>query len=172
MESPSGSERFVATTSFRRRRLGALVSALDPAMPNEALSQRPASATATSSSWRWSSSGNEVFRDNWIYVHSPDVRVGRIQNFKNWSAAMVPTPHTTCLGAEYFCFEGDDSGSADATSSPSVTRSRATGSSSDRGRRRTVFRIRKAYTNKNKKKKQKTNKQKKCSGVRRTYRQR
>src|SRR5262249_12297336 len=32
----------------------------------------------------------DVFRDNWIYVHSPHVRVGRIQNFKNWSAEMVP----------------------------------------------------------------------------------
>jgi protoporphyrinogen oxidase len=44
-----------------------------------------------------------VFPDNWIYVHSPDVRVGRIQNFKNWSADMVPDPEKTCLGLEYFC---------------------------------------------------------------------
>jgi protoporphyrinogen oxidase len=35
------------------------------------------------------------------------VKVGRIQNFNNWSAAMVPTPGTTCLGMEYFCFKGD-----------------------------------------------------------------
>jgi protoporphyrinogen oxidase len=48
-----------------------------------------------------------LFPDNWIYIHSPQVRVGRIQNFKNWSAAMVPDPNTTCLGMEYFCFEGD-----------------------------------------------------------------
>jgi protoporphyrinogen oxidase len=48
-----------------------------------------------------------LFPDNWIYVHSPDVRVGRIQNFNNWSAAMVPEPGRTCLGLEYFCFEGD-----------------------------------------------------------------
>jgi len=50
----------------------------------------------------------DVFPDNWIYVHSPEVRVGRIQNFKNWSAAMVPGPDQTCLGLEYFCNEGDD----------------------------------------------------------------
>lgn len=49
----------------------------------------------------------ELFKDNWIYIHDPDVKVGRIQNFKNWSPAMVPDPSKTCLGLEYFCFEGD-----------------------------------------------------------------
>lgn len=50
----------------------------------------------------------KLFPDQWIYVHSPDVRVGRIQNFKNWSAAMVPDDQKTSLGMEYFCSEGDD----------------------------------------------------------------
>ena len=50
----------------------------------------------------------EVFPDNWIYVHDPGVRLGRVQNFKNWSADMVPDQSKTCLGLEYFCFEGDD----------------------------------------------------------------
>jgi protoporphyrinogen oxidase len=48
-----------------------------------------------------------VFPDNWIYVHEPEVRVGRIQNYKNWSPEMVPNDDTTCLGLEYFCFAGD-----------------------------------------------------------------
>src|SRR5262249_40252569 len=48
-----------------------------------------------------------LFPDNWIYIHTPGVKVGRIQNFNNWSQAMVPTPGMTCLGLEYFCFEGD-----------------------------------------------------------------
>src|SRR5207249_1638054 len=48
-----------------------------------------------------------VFPDNWIYIHDPSVRVGRIQNFKNWSPDMVPDQSKTCLGLEYFCFEGD-----------------------------------------------------------------
>ena len=48
-----------------------------------------------------------VFPDNWIYIHDPSVKVGRIQNFKNWSPDMVPDPTKTCLGLEYFCFEGD-----------------------------------------------------------------
>ncbi|MBF6592320.1 MAG: hypothetical protein IVW57_17545, partial [Ktedonobacterales bacterium] len=49
----------------------------------------------------------QLFPDNWIYIHDPTVKVGRIQNFKNWSPALVPDPATTCLGLEYFCFEGD-----------------------------------------------------------------
>jgi len=49
----------------------------------------------------------DIFPDQWIYIHSPDVRVGRIQNFKNWSAAMVPDLNKTCIGMEYFCSEGD-----------------------------------------------------------------
>ena len=49
-----------------------------------------------------------VMPDNWIYIHEPGVRVGRIQNFKNWSPAMVPDPEKTCLGMEYFVFENDD----------------------------------------------------------------
>ena len=49
----------------------------------------------------------DVFPDNWIYIHDPAVRVGRIQNFKNWSPDMVPDQSKTCLGLEYFCFEGD-----------------------------------------------------------------
>jgi protoporphyrinogen oxidase len=49
----------------------------------------------------------ELFPDNWIYVHAPEVRVARIQNFKNWSADMVPDPRTSCLGLEYFCAIGD-----------------------------------------------------------------
>jgi protoporphyrinogen oxidase len=54
-----------------------------------------------------------LFADNWIYVHDPAVRVGRIQNFKNWSADLVPDASKTCLGMEYFCFEGDDLWTAD-----------------------------------------------------------
>ena len=49
-----------------------------------------------------------LFPDNWIYVHDPNVHVGRIQNYGNWSSAMVPEPGKSCLGLEYFCFEGDD----------------------------------------------------------------
>lgn len=48
-----------------------------------------------------------IFPDQWIYIHSPEVLVGRIQNVKNWSSAMVPE-EVTLLGMEYFCNEGDN----------------------------------------------------------------
>jgi protoporphyrinogen oxidase len=52
---------------------------------------------------------SDLFPDNWIYIHDPLVRVGRIQNFKNWSPYMIPEGSTsTSLGLEYFCTEDDD----------------------------------------------------------------
>jgi protoporphyrinogen oxidase len=50
---------------------------------------------------------NNAFNDNWIYIHDPGVKVGRIQNFKSWSPFMVPDSSMTCYGLEYFCFDGD-----------------------------------------------------------------
>ena len=49
----------------------------------------------------------EPFPDNWIYLHDPETRAGRVQNYGAWSEDMVK-PGTTCLGVEYFCFQGDD----------------------------------------------------------------
>lgn len=49
----------------------------------------------------------DPFDDNWIYIHSPDVKVGRIQNFRAWSEAMLPNQSTASIGMEYFCHEGD-----------------------------------------------------------------
>jgi protoporphyrinogen oxidase len=48
-----------------------------------------------------------TFDDNWIYIHDPSVKVGRVQNFRSWSPEMVPDPDKACYGLEYFCFEGD-----------------------------------------------------------------
>ena len=50
----------------------------------------------------------DLFPDNWIYVHDPTVKVGRIQNFKNWSPDMVPDPGKSSLGIEYFCTREDE----------------------------------------------------------------
>ena len=49
----------------------------------------------------------ELFPDNWIYIHDSKVQVGRIQNFRSWSPEMVPDDSVACVGLEYFCFEGD-----------------------------------------------------------------
>ncbi|QGM46611.1 NAD(P)/FAD-dependent oxidoreductase [Methylocystis heyeri] len=45
--------------------------------------------------------------DNWVYIHDPSVKVGRVQNFRSWSPEMIADGVSTCLGLEYFCFEGD-----------------------------------------------------------------
>ena len=55
----------------------------------------------------------DLFPDNWIYIHSDEVKVGRIQNFKNWSPDMVPDPKRTALGLEYFVQENDEIWSMD-----------------------------------------------------------
>src|SRR5918992_2967728 len=52
--------------------------------------------------------GEDLFPDNWIYIHDPRVKVGRIQNYRSWSPWMVPDASKACVGLEYFCFEGDD----------------------------------------------------------------
>ncbi len=86
----------------------ALVHRLDPLPPEEVL------AAARGLKYRdflivsLIINRDNLFPDNWLYIHSPDFKVGRIQNFKNWSPAMVPEPGKTCLGMEYFCSEGDD----------------------------------------------------------------
>jgi len=52
--------------------------------------------------------GEDLFPDNWIYIHEPGVQVGRIQNYRSWSPWMVPDQSKACVGLEYFCFEGDE----------------------------------------------------------------
>jgi protoporphyrinogen oxidase len=87
--------------------LAELVLALEPPAPDHVLE------AARSLRYRelvlvgLMSSDPEPFPDNWIYLHDPDVRAGRVQNFGAWSPAMT-RPGTTCLGVEYFCFEGDE----------------------------------------------------------------
>ncbi|MDJ0978357.1 MAG: NAD(P)/FAD-dependent oxidoreductase [Erythrobacter sp.] len=49
----------------------------------------------------------DLFPDNWIYIHDERVQVGRVQNFRSWSPEMVPDEDMACVGLEYFCFEGD-----------------------------------------------------------------
>jgi protoporphyrinogen oxidase len=93
---------FVSTMPIRE-----LVAKLDPAPPDEIR------AAASKLSYRdfitvaLIVDNPAVFPDNWIYIHDPDVKVGRVQNFKAWSPDMVPHPGKSCVGLEYFCFEGD-----------------------------------------------------------------
>ncbi|MFZ0215527.1 MAG: FAD-dependent oxidoreductase, partial [Candidatus Dormiibacterota bacterium] len=93
---------FVSTLALRD-----LVRALDPPPPEKVRAAADRLAYRDFLSVALILDRRHVFPDNWIYVHDPSVRVGRLQNFKNWSPEMVADPSRTCLGLEYFCFEGD-----------------------------------------------------------------
>ena len=96
-------EHFISSMPIRQ-----LIEALDPAPP--------AYLKAAAADFKYRDflticlicKGSDLFPDNWIYVHDSKVRVGRVQNYGNWSPEMVPEAGMSCLGLEYFCFEGDD----------------------------------------------------------------
>ncbi len=86
--------------------LPSLVQALDPAPPEQVLAAADRLRFRDFLTVVVIVDRAEVFPDNWIYIHAPEVRVGRIQNYKNWSPHMVPDPDRTSLGLEYFVQEG------------------------------------------------------------------
>lgn len=85
-----------------------LVQALDPAPPDEVLRAAAALRYRDYLTVVLVVKRPDVFPDNWIYVHSPEVKLGRIQNYKNWSPHMVPDPSRTSLGLEYFLWDKDE----------------------------------------------------------------
>jgi len=98
-----GAEHFISTMPLRE-----LIHALDPPPPDEVI--------AAANRLRYRDyltvvlivKREEVFPDNWIYIHAPEVKMGRIQNYKNWSPEMTPDPSRTSLGLEYFLWEKDE----------------------------------------------------------------
>jgi protoporphyrinogen oxidase len=87
--------------------IGSLLAAMDPPVPAEV---RQAAADLHHRDFLTVAlvvPDSAGFPDNWIYVHSPEVRLGRIQNFGSWSPYLVKDGRT-CLGLEYFVFEGDE----------------------------------------------------------------
>lgn len=106
-ESDAGPVRLEADHVISTTDVRSLVRALSPAVP------APVAAAGEGLRYRdflvvaLMLQKDNIFPDNWIYVHTPGVQVGRIQNFNNWSRAMVPVEGQTCLGLEYFCFEHD-----------------------------------------------------------------
>jgi protoporphyrinogen oxidase len=97
-----GGAHFISTMPIRE-----LVNALDPPPPDEVV------CAANRLSYRdyltvvLVVKRESVFQDNWIYIHSPEAKMGRIQNYKNWSPDMVPDPSRTSLGLEYFLWDRD-----------------------------------------------------------------
>jgi protoporphyrinogen oxidase len=92
--------------------LAQLISSMNPAAPAEVLSRARGLRYRDFITVALVVDDANLFPDNWIYIHDPGVKVGRIQNFKNWSAEMVPDPRFTVLGMEYFCAEDDSMWSA------------------------------------------------------------
>jgi len=88
--------------------IGELVKAMDPPPPPEVLDAADRLRYRDFLTVALIVDRPDLFPDTWIYIHSPDVHVGRIQNFKNWSPDMVPDPEKTTLGLEYFVQEGDE----------------------------------------------------------------
>jgi protoporphyrinogen oxidase len=87
--------------------LAQLISSLDPPAPDDAIASARALRYRDFITVAVILERANVFPDNWIYIHDHRVHVARIQNYKNWSAEMVPDQRFTMLGLEYFCFEGD-----------------------------------------------------------------
>ena len=95
-------EHFISTIPLR-----SLVRAIEPAVPREVSEAAERLAYRDFILVALILDREDIFPDNWIYVHTPGVKVGRIQNFNNWSRDMVPLAGATCVGMEYFCFAGD-----------------------------------------------------------------
>jgi protoporphyrinogen oxidase len=106
-DTPEGERRFEADHVISTMPLRSLVRTMSPAAPEAAVRSAEGLRYRDFLVVALMLDRDKLFPDNWIYIHTPGVQVGRIQNFNNWSAAMVPTPGVTCLGLEYFCFKGD-----------------------------------------------------------------
>ncbi|HXJ81548.1 MAG TPA: NAD(P)/FAD-dependent oxidoreductase [Candidatus Methylomirabilis sp.] len=105
----SGGEEVIRGSDFLSTMpLKELVGKLDPPPPPEVLSAAKRLRYRDFLTVCLIVNRRHLFPDNWIYVHDPSVKVGRIQNFKNWSPDMVPDPIKSSLGLEYFCSEDDD----------------------------------------------------------------
>ena len=84
-----------------------LVNQIEPRLPKEAVAAAQALRYRDFLTVGLIVKDRNRFDDNWIYIHDPAVKVGRVQNYKSWSPEMVPDPAYSCYGLEYFCFEGD-----------------------------------------------------------------
>lgn len=107
-EGKHGEEKHAGTDFISSMPIRELINSLDPPAPEH--------VRKAANSLRYRDflivavvvNRKDLAPDNWIYIHEPGVKVGRIQNFKNWSPAMVPDQNKTCLGMEYFVFENDE----------------------------------------------------------------
>jgi protoporphyrinogen oxidase len=107
VERGNRTERVPARSVLSTMPLRQLVQALSPAAPPDVIAAAERLHYRDFITVALIIDTPNLFPDNWIYVHDAKVKLGRVQNFKNWSPDMVPDPRMSCLGLEYFCFEGD-----------------------------------------------------------------
>ena len=108
----AGGQSYEAPSAISSLPLRTLAGVVEPAPPTDVLEAAAGLRYRDFITVALVIDGPDPFPDNWVYVHDPGVRVGRIQNFRAWSPDLVPDRAATCVGLEYFCFEGDDLWSA------------------------------------------------------------
>jgi len=109
VDGPGGRQETVGGTHFiASMPVSELIAILEPAPPAEVLRAAAGLKYRDFLTVCLIIDHPNLFPDNWIYIHSPEVRMGRLQNFKNWSRHMVPDAAKTSLGVEYFVNENDD----------------------------------------------------------------
>lgn len=96
-------DHFISSMPLRE-----MINALDPAPPDKVLQAANALRYRDYLTVVLIANREKVFPDNWIYIHTPEVKMGRIQNYKNWSPEMVPDPSKTSLGLEFFLWQDDE----------------------------------------------------------------
>ena len=106
-ETDGAPTRYDCTHVISSMPIGALVEAMDPPAPPEVLAAARGLAYRDFMTVALVVPEDAGFADNWIYIHDPEVSVGRIQNFGQWSPYLVKDGRT-CLGLEFFVTEGDD----------------------------------------------------------------
>jgi len=106
-QGPSGELRLPADEIISSMPISQLLKAMDPPPPADVLDAANDLRYRDFLTVALVVPESAGFPDNWIYIHSPEVIVGRIQNFGSWSPYMVKEGRT-CLGLEYFVFEGDE----------------------------------------------------------------
>ncbi len=107
-QTPEGTVQHPCAEVISSMPIPLLLRAMDPPPPDEVLAAADGLAFRDFLTVALVVPESAGFPDNWIYIHSPDVEVGRVQNFRSWSPQMVPEPDKTCLGLEYFVTEGDE----------------------------------------------------------------
>jgi protoporphyrinogen oxidase len=107
VETEHGREEIPAREVISSMPLGELALAMSPLPPERVINAAKALSHRDFLTIALVVPESISFPDNWIYIHDPTVKLGRVQNFRSWSPDMVK-PGSTCLGLEYFVFEGDE----------------------------------------------------------------